>query len=204
MNEETKQKLKEIKQRFRLVMNGPASQSMREKGLNYKVNWGVPLPELRRMAKDYGHNYALAIELWKEDIRECKVLATLIMPPERMSEDLVDVWMEQNHSQEMAELLAMNLLQYLSFAPVLAYKWIATDDTLRQLTGYSLLSRLFMKGQEPNERGVNEFLDQARAVMEGSDAILKHAAYNCLLRFCELGDDYATIAGKAMKGLDIL
>lgn len=99
MNEETKQKLKEIKQRFRLVMNGPASQSMREKGLNYKVNWGVPLPELRRMAKDYGHNYALAIELWKEDIRECKVLATLIMPPERMSEDLVDVWMEQNHSR---------------------------------------------------------------------------------------------------------
>lgn len=204
MNEETKQKLKEIKQRFRLVMNGPASQSMREKGLNYKVNWGVPLPELRRMAKDYGHNYALAIELWKEDIRECKVLATLIMPPERMSEDLVDVWMEQNHSQEMAELLAMNLLQHLSFAPVLAYKWIATDDTLRQLTGYSLLSRLFMKGQEPNERGINEFLDQARAVMEGSDAILKHAAYNCLLRFCELGDDYATITGKAMKGLDIL
>lgn len=204
MNEETKQKLKEIKQRFRLVMNGPASQSMREKGLNYKVNWGVPLPELRRMAKDYGHNYALAIELWKEDIRECKVLATLIMPPERMSEDLVDVWMEQNHSQEMAELLAMNLLQHLSFAPVLAYKWIATDDTLRQLTGYSLLSRLFMKGQEPNERGINEFLDQVRAVMEGSDAILKHAAYNCLLRFCELGDDYATITGKAMKGLDIL
>ena len=204
MNEETKQKLKEIKQRFRLVMNGPASQSMREKGLNYKVNWGVPLPELRRMAKDYGHNYALAIELWKEDIRECKVLATLIMPPERMSEELVDVWMEQNHSQEMAELLAMNLLQHLSFAPVLAYKWIATDDTLRQLTGYSLLSRLFMKGQEPNERGINEFLDQARAVMEGSDAILKHAAYNCLLRFCELGDDYATITGKAMKGLDIL
>ena len=156
------------------------------------------------MAKDYGHNYALAIELWKEDIRECKVLATLIMPPERMSEDLVDVWMEQNHSQEMAELLAMNLLQHLSFAPVLAYKWIATDDTLRQLTGYSLLSRLFMKGQEPNERGINEFLDQARAVMEGSDAILKHAAYNCLLRFCDLGDDYEKIAAKALKQLDIL
>ena len=112
MNEETKQKLKEIKQRFRLVMNGPASQSMREKGLNYKVNWGVPLPELRRMAKDYGHNYALAIELWKEDIRECKVLATLIMPPERMSEDLVDVWhavvlfarrQKNRHSQKRAK-----------------------------------------------------------------------------------------------------
>ena len=56
MNEETKQKLKEIKQRFRLIKNGPASQTMREKGNNYKVNWGVPLPEIQSMDKEYGQN----------------------------------------------------------------------------------------------------------------------------------------------------
>ena len=47
-------------------MNGPGSMSMREKGLNYHVNWGVPLPTLREMAETYGKNYELAIALYKD------------------------------------------------------------------------------------------------------------------------------------------
>ena len=68
MTEDTHEKLKRIKQSFRLRMNGVASQSMREKGANYKINWGINLMELRQMSNDYGKDYILAIELWKEDI----------------------------------------------------------------------------------------------------------------------------------------
>ena len=204
MDETVKEKVKEIKQSFRLVMNGPASQSMREKGLKYKLNWGVPVPTLKAMAKDYGKNYDLAIELFKEDIRECKILATMIMPPERMLPEIIDVWMEQTTQNEIAEQMAFNLLQYLDYAPMLAFEWIATDKPIYKLTGYHLLSRLFMKGKEPDERGINEFLDQVEADLQGDDNSLKHAAYNCLLRFCDLGDDYEKIAAKALKQLDIL
>lgn len=204
MDKTVKEKVKEIKQSFRLVMNGPASQSMREKGLKYKLNWGVPVPTLKAMAKDYGKNYDLAIELFKEDIRECKILATMIMPLERMLPEIIDVWMEQTTQNEIAEQLAFNLLQYLDYAPMLAFEWIATDKPIYKLTGYHLLSRLFMKGKEPDERGINEFLDQVEADLQGYDNSLKHAAYNCLLRFCDLGDDYEKIAAKALKQLDIL
>ena len=110
MNEETHQKLMTIKRSFRLLMNGPGSQSMRDKGLGYKLNWGVPFYELKKMAQEYGKDYDLAIELWKEDIRECKILATLIMPADRMLAEITDIWMEQVQSQEMAEMLAFNLL----------------------------------------------------------------------------------------------
>ena len=40
MNEQIHEKLKEIKQSFRLLMNGVASHSMRQKGVTYKINWG--------------------------------------------------------------------------------------------------------------------------------------------------------------------
>ena len=46
MNEETHQKLMKIKRSFRLLMSGPTSQSMTQKGLGYKINWGVPFIEL--------------------------------------------------------------------------------------------------------------------------------------------------------------
>ena len=204
MDENVKEKLKKIKQSFRLMMNGPASQSMREKGLNYKINWGVPIPSLKQMAKEYGKDYDLAIELFKEDIRECKILATMIMPPEKFLPEIADIWMEQTISYEIAEQLAFNLMQYVDYAPVIAFEWIASDKPLYKLTGYHLLSRLFMKGQESDERGINEFLDQADSDLSGDDTMVKHAAYNCLLRFCNLGEDYEKIAQKALGHLNIL
>ena len=201
---DTNEKLKKIKQSFRLMMNGPTSQSMRDRGLEYKINWGVPVPQLRTMASEYGKDSDLAIALFKEDIRECKLLATMIMPPDRMLPDLVDVWMEQICSQEVAEQLAYNLLQYLDFAPSLAYEWIAGSQPIYQLTGYQILARLFMKKREPDERGINEFLDQVEATLTNGDMSVRHAAYNCLLRFCDLGDEYEKIAHKALHHLDIV
>ena len=40
------------------MMNGVASQSMRDKGLGYKINWGIALPALKEMAAEYGKDYA--------------------------------------------------------------------------------------------------------------------------------------------------
>ena len=201
MTEEIHEMVKTIKQSFRLMMNGVASSSMREKGVVYKLNWGVPLTNLQEMATSYGKNYELAIELWKEDIRECKIMATYIMPPEKMLPDMIDVWMEKVTTQEIAEILVLNLLQHVDSAPVLAYQWIASDDILRQITGYHLLSRLFMKKQEANERGINEFIDHAATALQSDHVGLKHAAANCVYRFIDLGDAYEKIAQSTLGAL---
>ena len=42
-----KEQLKDIKTQLRLSMNGAVSQSMREKGLVYKLNFGVELPRIK-------------------------------------------------------------------------------------------------------------------------------------------------------------
>lgn len=201
MNEETHQKLMQIKRSFRLLMNGPTSQSMAQKGVGYKINWGVPFIELKKMAQEYGKDYDLAIELWKEDIRECKILATLIMPANRMLAEITDIWMEQVTSQEMAEMLAFNLLQHVDYAPVIAYQWMASDKPFYQIAGFQLLARLFANGQEANERGINEFLDQASVALQSDNVGVKHAAANCVLRFADLGKEYENVARMALKGI---
>lgn len=203
--QEIEDKIRELKRSFRLVMNGPASQSMREKGLDYKLNWGVPFMQLRQMAKEYKKDYDFAIALWKEDIRECKILATLLMPPEAMPIEVADIWMDQTHSQELAEMQAFNLYQYVSYAPEIAYRWIASADDIRQICGYDIIGRLFMKGQEPNERGINEFLDQAATALSSPSAGVRHAALNAINRFADLGLVYERMAKSALKraGIDL-
>ncbi len=63
-----KEQLKDIKTQLRLSMNGAVSQSMREKGLLYKLNFGVELPRIKMIAEGYEKNHDLAQALWKEEI----------------------------------------------------------------------------------------------------------------------------------------
>ena len=74
--------IKDIKGQFRLFMNGVVSQSMREKGLDYKLNFGIELPRLKEIAARYEKNHDVAQALWKENIRECKILAGMLQPVE--------------------------------------------------------------------------------------------------------------------------
>ncbi len=196
-NSEIHEKIKEIKQSFRPLMNGTASRSMREKGADYKLNWGVSLPDLQAMAAEIGKDYELAIALWKEDVRECKILATMLMPPEKMLPDVAEIWMEQTRSQEMAEIVAFQLFQHLDFASLLAFRWMASDKMPYQLCAYQILARLFARGLEPDERGINEYLDQVAVALGDEHAAVRRAAYNSLVRFSNLGEEYEKMARKA-------
>ncbi len=190
-------KVKEIKQSFRLYMNGITAQSIREKGSDYKISWGVSRQHLQEMASEYNKDYQLATELWKSEVRECKLLATMLMPEDEMPEELVEIWIEQIHTQELAEMLTFNLLQHLTYASRLAYKWLASDKTIYQLCAYNILGLLFAKKQIPNDRGINEFIDQALTALKSEDSVVSHAAMNCFIRFADLGKEYENIARKA-------
>lgn len=203
MKQETQDKLKQIKGRFRLMMNGMASQSMREKGLGYSINWGVSLPTLKTLAEEYGKDYELAIELWKENIRECKILATLIMPPADMQPDLACLWVSQVPNQEIAAMVSFNLFQYIEGAKDLAFKWLASESELEQMCGYNVLSRLFMRGETLEPREINELLDQAKTAFEGGSVSLQHTVVNMLSRFCSISEEYNKIAKSAFKSSDL-
>ena len=69
--------LRDIRTQLRLNMNGVISSSMREKGMNYRLIFGVSLPEIKLIATRYRQDAELAQALWNEDIREFKILATL-------------------------------------------------------------------------------------------------------------------------------
>ena len=200
---DVQQRVKEIKQSFRLMMDGAVAQSMRQKGLDYHLNWGGTLLRLREKADEIGKNYDLAIALWKENVRECKILATMVMPPDEILPEVVDIWMEQTPTVEIAEQAAFNLYQYLPFAADKAYQWIASADEMPQICGYHVLSRLFMQGSEPNERGINEFVDQALSAIQGGSLTLRKAAMQSLMHFSELGLMYERIVLSATRRLGI-
>ena len=195
------------------MMDGATAQSMRQKGLNYHLNWGATIPRLRQMADGLleevrGENNlslltSLAIALWKENVRECKILATMLMPPDEMLPEVADIWMEQTPTLEIAEQAAFNLYQHLPYAADKAFEWLASSDDLPQICGYHVFSRLFMRRQELNERGINEFLDQAIAALQSSNASLQKAAMQAVIHFADLSLMHQRLAASATRRIGL-
>ncbi len=95
--------IRKIKTELRLAMNGVASAYMRENGMNYKLNFGVELPRLRAIAAEFPANHNLAQALWKEDIRECKLLAAMLQPTDTFYPEIADIWVESMPNAEIAQ-----------------------------------------------------------------------------------------------------
>lgn len=203
MTEEVRQQIQEIKRSFRLVMDGATAASMREKGANYRLNWGATIPRLREMANEISPNYDLAIELWKENVRECKILATMIMPPKQMLSEVVDLWIEQTETLEIAEQAAFNLYQHLDYAADKAFLWLSSENDLTQICGYHILSRLFMRKCEPTERDINEFVDQALVALQSPNLALRKAALQSVMHFADLGLVYERISKSALRSINM-
>ena len=226
--EQLHQRLKDIKTQLRLSMNGAVSQSMREKGLVYKLNFGVELPRIKGIAAGYEKDHSLAQALWKEDIRECKILAGLLQPVESFLPEIADIWVEDIRNIEIAELTCMNLFQHLPYAPAKSFHWIASEDEYTQVCGFLTIARLLMKKGDMNERVENEFispffinrramvrkkgdmnervenefLDQAITAFLSGSYHVRNAAMTAIRRFMQQNEENSFQVCRRVEGMD--
>lgn len=164
-------------------MNGMVSQSMREKGMEYKLNFGIEYPRIKEIAAGYEPDHELAQALWKENIRECKILAGLLQPADTFYPEIADIWIEDMDYPELAEYTVMNLFQRLPYASEVVFRWMADEREMFQLCGFLLMARLLMKGEKLNERAEAEFLDQACTAVEGDCGPVQKAASVALRKY---------------------
>lgn len=195
------EQLKDIKTQLRLSMNGAVSQSMREKGLVYKLNFGVELPRIKGIAAAYEKDHALAQALWKEDIRECKILAGLLQPVDTFLPEIADIWVDTIPTVEIAELTSMNLFQHLPYAPAKAFRWIADERELAQVCGFLTIARLLQKKGDMEDRVANEFLDQAVSSFLAGSYSVRSSVMAALRRFMEHSEEHAFRACRCVDGM---
>lgn len=197
------ERLKEIKRSFRLLMNGVASQSMREKGAEYHVNWGASFPMLKDMASGIGNDYELAQALWKENVRECKILATLVMPADKMTPENVDEWVEQTVSQEIVVMAAFNLYQHLPFVVEKAYGWIGNGNEVVRLCGFHTLSLLFKKGLEPATKYLDRYMACLVKALTNDSMAVRKAALSSAQWFMYLDEEHEKQMQNVLNGIGI-
>ena len=183
--------LKEIKTQLRLSMNGSASTIMRERGLKYKLNFGVELPRIKQIASQFDKDHDLAQALWKEDIRECKILAGLLQPIDTFFPEIMDIWIEAMSTVEIAEMTCMHLFQHLPYAPQKSLQLIANEGEYQQICGYLTIARLLTKKNDMTERAENELLDQAVVSFLGGSFAVRKAVMTALKKYMADNEQHA-------------
>ena len=161
-------------------MNGVTAQSLRDKGVDYHLNWGANLLHLREMASQYEPSLELATLLWTDNIRECKILATMLMPASEFSEDLALKWISETPTQEIAEISSKQLFSLLPYAKSLALRLITEADSMPQLYGYCILGSL--RNLSPEDKQLITL--QANNIINNTTLPigLRHSAHNAMLR----------------------
>ena len=173
--------IRNIRTDLRLAMNGVVSSSMRDKGMDYKMNFGVDVPRIKGIAEKYDSDAALAKELWKLDVRELKILSTMLYPVNEFSEADADVWINEIPNQEIREHLCRNLLQELPYADKLVQKWTGDASESVRLSGFWLYARLMLIQSDAVQRINNDpIIEKALSDVHSDDGLLHTAALNVL------------------------
>ena len=176
-----KEILRDIRTQLRLSMNGIIATSMREKGMNYRMNFGVDIPKIHQIAQKYTPDKTLAETLWKEDVREMKILATLLYPKSEFSDEAAERWVSSIPNQEIREQVCKNLFQEMAFADKWVQRWVENDDAEIRITGYWLFARLCISGAGVVEKIKTEkLLENALQDIQLQSVFLRQAALNAL------------------------
>ena len=143
----------EILRKIRLLQNGEVADSMRQRGVVYKLNLGASVISLQQLAAQYQPDHLLALKLWNKQWRETLILATMLEKPNEVTENQMDFWVKQIQQVEIAEQVAMNLFSRTPFAFEKAVEYCLGKKNLSKITGLLMMGRLALTHRSaPNER----------------------------------------------------
>ncbi|WP_294082476.1 DNA alkylation repair protein [Proteiniphilum sp. UBA5384] len=176
--------LRNIRTDLRMSMNGVTAASMRAKGVEYRMNFGVDILRLKQIALRYTPDKVLAEILWREDVRELKILATMLCPPDQFLKKNADRWGREIVNQEIREQACKNLFENLSYADELVQEWIRDEDINIKTTGHWLFARLCIVRPDVMTQVQNEdILQKAMADIQSESLLLRQSALNTLKFF---------------------
>ena len=118
------------------------AQSMARFGISTRDVLGIPMPTLRKLAREIGSSHQLALELWKSGLHEARTLAALIDDPERVTEAQMERWAGEFDSWDVCDCCCGNLFDKTAFAYRKAAEWTRRREEYVKRAGFSLMAAL--------------------------------------------------------------
>lgn len=164
---------------MRKQMNGAVADAMHYYGAKYGLNYGVSLPTVREIARREGTDHALALYLYKQQVRELRLAALHIADPKQVTLSTIEEWAKGVINSEVAEEMAFALLRYVEALPEIFDNWITSQN---EMLAYAALmaaaATAVGRKAEVVESVIDavEYFPHSRIIAQGAVATLAAAA----------------------------
>lgn len=116
---------KEMLAELRRDTNGAVVGTMFEMlGSEKYINYGVTIPAIKKVARDYCPNHHLAMEMFASQIREMKLCAVYVDTPSDVTIEQMEIWSASFDSTEIMEHCCSMLFYGAKDALFVAEEWM--------------------------------------------------------------------------------
>lgn len=181
----------EIIGKAKRVQNGDVSRAMSKMGIHYKLNYGVSIPQLRQLATQYSSNTNLAVNLLNAEIREAKIIGSMLVDYETITSDqLLEISLKANNL-ELIEQFSQNIFAHFVELNVLLPILNQGSYWQKLLAVYAACWQI--KKQKNTSNQIVEWAKLQLNILSGCDdsMMLKSAGF-LIQTIAAVSDDYRT------------
>ena len=119
-------------------------------GINPENNYGVSVGKMRELAKEIGRDHELALKLWNSGIHDARILAPIIMEPDKITEEQMDAWVHDFDSWDICDGCCGEFA-FTPFAHEKARQWCGSDEVFVKRAGFVMIARLAVRDKKADD-----------------------------------------------------
>jgi 3-methyladenine DNA glycosylase AlkD len=142
----------EVLERLREKARADQLDGMARYGIVTENRLGVSVPDMRKLAKEFGKDHGLALQLWKTGVQEAKIMAALIDEAHAVTEEQMEEWVKDFNSWDVCDQVCMNLFDKTPHAWKKVRDWSVREEEFVRRAAFSLIACLAWHDKKANDR----------------------------------------------------
>ena len=126
-------------------------------GVDNTTALGVSTPQLRKLAKEIQTNQQLSLKLWETGIHECRILASMIGDPKKVTPQQMDQWTSEFYSWDICDQVCGNLLDRTEFAIEKALEYSTSEKEFVKRAGFVLMAEFAVHNKKAGDEVFLQF-----------------------------------------------
>lgn len=109
-------------------------------GINPDRALGVRIPDIRALAKELGTDHGLALSLWRTQVHEARILASMVADPQRVTERQMESWVRGIDSWDVCDQVCGNLFDRTPFARAKSIEWAGREQEFVKRASFAIMA----------------------------------------------------------------
>jgi 3-methyladenine DNA glycosylase AlkD len=163
--------------------------------------FGVSFANLNELKKKIKVDHDLALQLWRTGNTDAQTLATMIADHERISESMLDKWLNGINYYMLVDVFVGNVASKSKFAKSKMELWTKSKDEWVGRAGWHLLAHLAMRSDSLGDSYFEKYLVSVKRNIHQSKNRTKDAMNNALIA---IGIRNTTLEKKAIEAANLI